>query len=70
MCEKDVGLVALAAFPPTSSSAKNVKACHRTALLAVLRPQNREIPKQLEPHFEHVGAVVIVFDVEQEEAAS
>src|SRR5262249_37484850 len=36
---------------------------HLAALFAVLRRQHFEVAEQLEPHFEHVDVVVIVFDI-------
>ena len=36
---------------------------HLAPFLAVLGGENLEIPKQLEPHFEHIDVVVVVFDI-------
>src|SRR5262249_44185089 len=36
---------------------------HLAPFLAVRRRENLEIPKKLEPHFEHIDVVVVVFDI-------
>src|SRR5215469_11799578 len=36
---------------------------HLAPFLAVLGRENLEIPKKLEPHFEHIDVVVVVFDI-------
>src|SRR5215472_1767231 len=44
----------------------NIRLLRRRRLapfLAVLGPDNLEIPKKLKPHFEHIDVVVVVFDV-------